>query len=49
MIARVLLAGAAVLAAGGAVAAPLHDPFSESFLVGAYADPARIALEDGLP
>lgn len=40
---------AALLAAGAAGAAPLHDPFVEGFLVGAYADPAEVVLQDGRP
>ncbi len=49
MIRRTLILLTVVAATGVAHAGPLHDPFVESFLVGAYDDPATIAIDDGLP
>lgn len=49
MNSRLLPLVAVLLAAGAAGAAPLYDPFVESFLVGAHADPTQLRLEDGRP
>ncbi len=46
---RILPLVAVLLTAGAAGAAPVFDPFVEAFLVGAYADPAQVVLEDGRP